>query len=426
MKLFLDSADAGEIRECVGRGLAQGVTVDGSLLAVAASASGREPHALLSEICEVVPGPVVVDVLARDLEGMLREGRGLAAVGPKVVIKLPPSTDGLKIVRIFSDERIATNVSSCLEPMQALLAAKAGAGYVSPPPSRPDNVAFDAIDLVARSSRSFEPTTARPRCWCLPCAIRATSSMPPWRARRWPPFRISCCSRWRSNRVSSRSGRPLRARHSMRIRQHVNPLKSDLLEIAEVPRVEPEPGRALDVELGAAEAHFLLDLAKEDPGTSFVGVEIRRELVEAVNAECDRLRIHNVRSVFANMSVDMPRLFSPASVRRFFLNFPDPWFKARQHKRRVIGPALMSEIGRALVPGGELYVMTDIFALALEAMAALEESTIFANAQGAWTFARRSPYLAKSRRERQCETEGGSHLAPPLPPNAGLTGPGGF
>jgi tRNA (guanine-N7-)-methyltransferase len=192
----------------------------------------------------------------------------------------------------------------------------------------------------------------------------------------------------------------------MRIRQHVNPLKSDLLEIAEVPRVEPEPGRALDVELGAAEAHFLLDLAKEDPATSFVGVEIRRELVEAVNAECDRLRIHNVRSVFANMSVDMPRLFSPASVRRFFLNFPDPWFKARQHKRRVIGPALMSEIGRALVPGGELYVMTDIFALALEAMAALEESTIFANAHGSWTFARRSPYLAKSRRERQCETEG--------------------
>jgi tRNA (guanine-N7-)-methyltransferase len=192
----------------------------------------------------------------------------------------------------------------------------------------------------------------------------------------------------------------------MRIRQHVNPLKSDLLEIAEVPRVEPAPGQALDVELGAAEAHFLLDLAREDPTTSFVGVEIRRELVEAVNAECARSRIDNVRSVFANMSVDMPRLFAPASVRRFFLNFPDPWFKARQHKRRVIGPGLIAEIGRALIPGGELYVMTDIFALALEAMAALEESATFVNAQGTWTFARRSPYLAKSRRERQCETEG--------------------
>src|SRR5206468_209069 len=79
-------------------------------------------------------------------------------------------------------------------------------------------------------------------------------------------------------------GDPNGARRSMRIRQHVNPLKSDLLEIAEVPRVEAEPGRALDVELGAAEAHFLLDLAREDPATSFVGVEIRRELVEAVNA----------------------------------------------------------------------------------------------------------------------------------------------
>ena len=145
MKLFLDSADPGEIRACVGEGLAQGVTVDASLLAAAASASAREPKALLAEICEVVSGPVVVDVLAGDVEGMLREGRALAAVAANVVIQLPPSTDGLKVVRIFSDERTATHVSACLEPMQALLAAKAGADYVSPA-SRPE----DAVDLVRK------------------------------------------------------------------------------------------------------------------------------------------------------------------------------------------------------------------------------------------------------------------------------------
>jgi len=195
----------------------------------------------------------------------------------------------------------------------------------------------------------------------------------------------------------------------MRIRQHVNPLKSDLLDIADVPRVEVEPGRALEVELGAAEAHFLLDRARDDRTTAFVGVEIRRELVDAVNAAVAAsgpIGPTNVRSVFANMSVDMARLFHDGSVRRFFLNFPDPFFKRRQHKRRVIGPGLTAAIGRALVPGGELFVQTDIFALALDAMAALEADESFDNAAGPWTFTRHNPYGAKSRRERQCEGEG--------------------
>ncbi len=191
-----------------------------------------------------------------------------------------------------------------------------------------------------------------------------------------------------------------------RVRQHVNPLKSDLLEIADVPRIVPGAGQPLEVELGAAEAHFLIDRAGAEPEALFVGVEIRRELVEATNADCARRGLRNVRLVFANISVDLPRLFAPGSVRRFFLNFPDPWFKSRQHKRRVINPELVAELARALQPGGELYVMTDIFALALDAMAALETSPAYASASGAWTFARHNPYGAKSRRERQCEQEG--------------------
>src|SRR4029078_13116420 len=109
----------------------------------------------------------------------------------------------------------------------------------------------------------------------------------------------------------------------------------DLLDIADVPRVEAEPGRALEVELGAAEAHLLIDRARADTETQFLGVEIRGELVESVNVACAGAGPANLRSVFANMSVDMGRLFRDASVRRFFLNFPDPWFKSRQHKRRV-------------------------------------------------------------------------------------------
>jgi tRNA (guanine-N7-)-methyltransferase len=162
----------------------------------------------------------------------------------------------------------------------------------------------------------------------------------------------------------------------------------------------------MEVELGCAEAHFLLDRAVAEPDALLVGVEIRRELVEAVNADSARRGLDNLRSVFANMSVDLPRLFAEASVRRFFLNFPDPWFKSRQHKRRVISPGLVAELARVLEPGGELYVMTDIFALALDAMAALEESPHYESATEAWTFARGNPYGAKSRRERQCEQEG--------------------
>jgi tRNA (guanine-N7-)-methyltransferase len=191
-----------------------------------------------------------------------------------------------------------------------------------------------------------------------------------------------------------------------RIRQHVNPLKSDLLEIDDVPRIDVEPDRALEVELGAAEAHFLLDRARADRRTAFVGVEIRHELVDAVNADCARNGLENVRAVFANMSVDLPRLFADGTVHRFFLNFPDPWFKTRQHKRRVIGPGLVADLARALTPGGELFVMTDIFQLALDAMAALEESELYDNDYGSWTFCRENPYDAKSRRERQCEAEG--------------------
>ncbi|HZL17733.1 MAG TPA: tRNA (guanine-N7)-methyltransferase [Polyangia bacterium] len=193
----------------------------------------------------------------------------------------------------------------------------------------------------------------------------------------------------------------------MRVRQHVNPLKSDLLEIAEVPRIVASPGTPIEVELGAAEAHFLIDRARADRGTQFVGIEIRRELVGATNVECQRMGLDHVRSVFANMSVDMSRLFAEASVYRFFLNFPDPWFKSRQRKRRVIGPGLVREIARALAIGGELFVQTDIFGLALDAMAALEaETAAFANAREPWTFLRESPFAAKSRRERQCEHEG--------------------
>jgi tRNA (guanine-N7-)-methyltransferase len=191
----------------------------------------------------------------------------------------------------------------------------------------------------------------------------------------------------------------------MRIRQHVNPLRADLLDIDLVPLVVPR-AQPLEVELGSAEAQFLVERAAEEPGRSYVGVEIRRELVVQSNRRCQALGLPQVQSVFANISVDLPRLFAPGSVARFFVNFPDPWWKQRQRKRRVVGDELVAELHPLLVPDGEIHVATDIFDIALDAMAALESARQFCNLREPWSFLRASRFAARSRRERHCEELG--------------------
>ncbi len=193
----------------------------------------------------------------------------------------------------------------------------------------------------------------------------------------------------------------------MRIRQHVNPLRSDYLEIPLEPLALP-PGRPIEVELGSAEAFFLMERAAEDPGRSYVGVEIRRDLVTQSNGMCRDRGLGQVRSVFANISVDLPRLFAAASVSRFFINFPDPWFKHRQRKRRAVDENLIKQLADLLEPDGEIHVATDIFDIALDAMTVLEwePPRRFVNLQTPWSFQRTSHFAARSFRERLCEREG--------------------
>ena len=110
----------------------------------------------------------------------------------------------------------------------------------------------------------------------------------------------------------------------------------------------------------------------------------------------ERFGLRNVHSVFANLSVDLPRLFPPASVARFHLNFPDPYWKKCQHKRRVVSPGLMTDLHDRLVPGGEVHVASDVFDIALEAMAELESADGFTSLPGPWTFLRASSFGARS------------------------------
>jgi tRNA (guanine-N7-)-methyltransferase len=193
----------------------------------------------------------------------------------------------------------------------------------------------------------------------------------------------------------------------MRIRQHVNPLRSDFLQIQLAPLDLPA-GRPIEVELGSADGQFLMERAVETPSRSYVGVEIRREMVVLANRECGRRQLAQVQNVFANISVDLPRLFPPASVSRFFINFPDPWFKQRQHKRRVVGEELVDQLVALLSPAGEIHLATDIFDIALDAMAVLERENPrrFRSLQEPWSFLPQSRFAARSRRERYCESEG--------------------
>ena len=144
MKLFIDSADVQEIKEAVAMGFIEGCTTNPTLLAK----TGRKIEAAIPEICEIVNGPVSAEVVATEYEEILKEGRFLAKLHQNVVVKVPLLVDGLKAVRTFKQEGIRTNVTLCFSAPQALLAAKAGAAYISPFVGRIDDTSEDGIAVV--------------------------------------------------------------------------------------------------------------------------------------------------------------------------------------------------------------------------------------------------------------------------------------
>ncbi len=145
MKFFIDTADVGEIQDLAATGLVDGVTTNPSLVAKA----GRDFFEVLEEICALVSGPVSAEVTATDLESMLREGRALAGLASNIVVKVPLTPDGLKACKALADDGIGVNVTLCFAAAQALLAAKAGARFVSPFVGRLDDIGLDGMDLIA-------------------------------------------------------------------------------------------------------------------------------------------------------------------------------------------------------------------------------------------------------------------------------------
>lgn len=144
MKFFIDSANIEEIREAASLGILDGVTTNPSLVAK----EGKNFRQLLDEILALVDGPISAEVVSVDKDGILREARELAAIHSNIVVKVPLIKEGLKAVRQLTEEGIRTNVTLCFSPTQALLAAKAGATYVSPFIGRLDDISIDGMDLI--------------------------------------------------------------------------------------------------------------------------------------------------------------------------------------------------------------------------------------------------------------------------------------
>lgn len=152
MKFFIDTADVKEIREASAMGLVDGVTTNPSLVAK----SGRKFRDVLLEICDLVKGPVSAEVTSVKYDDIMKEARELSALKPNIVVKIPMLAEGMKAVRTCTDEGIKTNVTLCFSATQALLAAKAGASYISPFVGRLDDISTDGMQLVGEILQIYE------------------------------------------------------------------------------------------------------------------------------------------------------------------------------------------------------------------------------------------------------------------------------
>src|SRR4030066_1648344 len=171
MKIFLDTANVNEIKEAASLGVLDGVTTNPSLVAK----EGKDFKAVLVEICAIVNGPVSAEVVSTDFNGMVREGQELAKIHPNIVVKVPIIKEGLKAIKKLSAEGIRINCTLIFQPMQALLAAKAGAAFVSPFVGRIDDVSQAGMEIISQIRQIFDN-------YSIDTQILAASLPPPMQA----------------------------------------------------------------------------------------------------------------------------------------------------------------------------------------------------------------------------------------------------
>jgi tRNA (guanine-N7-)-methyltransferase len=191
----------------------------------------------------------------------------------------------------------------------------------------------------------------------------------------------------------------------VRIRQHVNPLGLHFEDFrGERPLLSA--GRPIEVEIGCADAQFLFERSAIDPARSYVGLEIREDFVVHVNRRARELGAP-VHAVFCQAQLHLAEIFGDVKVDRVFINFPDPWFKRRHQNRRMVDAVLVAGIAGIVRPGAEIFVQSDVWDIALDALSVFERHGRFANASGEWSFWRGgNPYGVRSWREQNAEETG--------------------
>jgi len=161
-----------------------------------------------------------------------------------------------------------------------------------------------------------------------------------------------------------------------------------------------EPGRPIEVDLGFGRGEFILKMARRHPDVEYIGIEIREYLLEKLDQQLEQDPLPNVHGILANVKEHLRELFDPASLRRVYIHFPDPWtHRARHHKRRMVDERLVATLYALLVPGGEVHLMTDSEVVGLEMRALFEGHGGYRNACGAGRFCAESTTGVRTREE---------------------------
>lgn len=195
----------------------------------------------------------------------------------------------------------------------------------------------------------------------------------------------------------------------VRLRQHVNPLSNKFQhQIAPLDwaTIYAKPDQPLFLDIGCARGQFLSEMAQLQPEHNFLGIEIRRTLVESANQLRDQLQLHNLHFLFGNINTTLSSLLGPNSVHGVTIQFPDPWFKRRHQKRRVVQPQLVEELSTYIQPGGFLFIQSDVLEVAIEMCDRITEHPAFQATTPPQDWLPENPLPASTEREQLTLSEG--------------------
>jgi tRNA (guanine-N7-)-methyltransferase len=196
---------------------------------------------------------------------------------------------------------------------------------------------------------------------------------------------------------------------AVRVRQHVNPLNQKFQRAIAPPNwsaIYLNPNQPLFLDIGCARGQFLLEMAQLQPHHNFLGVEIRQALVQAANQERDQLHLGNLHYLFANINTSLSALIEPNALQGVMIQFPDPWFKRRHQKRRVVQPQLVRDLAVCLRPGGFVFIQSDILAVVVEMRDRIVAHPAFEQMESTDDWLTQNPLPISTERERLTLSQG--------------------